>query len=64
MYNQTNGTAMGTISAPPDACLTVSYLEKIRLHIIELPKYFKTNQCDTIKECYNRYMDDGFVHFQ
>ena len=60
MHNQMNGAAMGTISAPPYACRTIGYLEDTRLHLIELPKYFKTNQCDTIRECYNRYTDYQF----
>ena len=39
-YNQTEGSAMGTESATPYACLIVGYKEETKLFLIKLPKFF------------------------
>ena len=61
MYHQDKGTAMGTIMAPPYACLTVGFLEETILFPTILPQYFPIDICDLIEDLYNRFMDDGFT---
>lgn len=61
LYNQAEGTAMGTIMAPPYACLTIGYLEEVKLFPVVLPIYFNESICKHIKENFKRYMDDGFT---
>ena len=60
-YHQNEGTAMGTKAAPPMACLTVAYLEEVKLFPEILPKHFNQSQCSWIENTLKRYMDDGFV---
>ena len=60
-YNQTDGTAMGTKTAPPYACLVVAYLEETKLFPKVLPKFFTKTECQWIEKHFKRYMDDGFV---
>ena len=73
IYNQIEGTAMGTKCAPPYACLTIGHQEETKLFNIELPKYFTNEEIILIKKIFKRYMDDGiliwpnylnFEHFQ
>ena len=59
-YHQLIGTAMGTIFAPPYACLTVGYLEETKLYP-ELQNYFNANLCKLIISLYFRFMDDGII---
>ena len=60
-YHQKTGSAMGTVFAPPYACLTVGYLEETRLRRTVLPQYFSPHDCDLILELLLRYIDDGFA---
>ena len=60
-YHQESGTAMGTMVAPPYACLTVAYLEETKLFPEILPQHFNENQCQCIEQNLKRYMDDGFL---
>ena len=55
------GTAIGTKCSPPFACLTVDYLEEIKLFTSKLPKHFNENECKLIIELSKLYMDDGFI---
>ena len=58
MYLQLIGTAMGTIFAPPYSCLTIGYLEVIKLYpAIRL--HFPITTAKFIEDNYKRYMDDG-----
>ena len=43
-YNQAKGTAMGTKCAPPYACLVVGYKEETKLFLIDLPRFFSTEE--------------------
>merc|ERR1739841_251663 len=52
---------MGTVFAPPYACLTVGYLEETKLEITVLPRYFAPDDCTLILKLLLRYIDDGFV---
>lgn len=58
MYLQLVGTAMGTIFAPPYACLTIGYLEVTKLYPV-LRERFPLHVAKLIEEQYKRYMDDG-----
>ena len=60
MYHQLIGTAMGTIFAPPYACLAVGYLEETKLYP-SLICNFGNDLAELIKETFDRFMDDGFV---
>ena len=60
-YHQEEGTAMGTKAAPPMACLTVAYLEEVKLFPEILPKHFNEVECQWIEDTLKRYMDDGFI---
>ena len=59
--NQDIGTAMGTVMAPPYACLSIGYLEETRLKPVILPRYFSREDCELILELFIRYIDDGFI---
>ena len=59
MYDQVIGAAMGTIFAPPYACLSVGFLEETKLYpqLQQVsPKYF-----DILYILFKRYIDDGFI---
>ena len=58
MWHQLIGSAMGTIFAPPYACLTMGFLEETKLYPT-LPLYFDLETCNRIIEHFFRYMDDG-----
>ncbi len=60
-YHQNTGSAMGTVFAPPYACLTVGYLEEAKLEPTVLPRYFPINDCTLILQLLLRYIDDGFT---
>ena len=60
MYKQIIGTAMGTIFAPPYACLSVGFLEETQLYP-SLYLHFEQYLAELIQEFFNRFMDDGFV---
>ena len=60
MYLQLIGTAIGTIFAPPYACLTVGYLEETKFYPV-LRSTFKPEIAEFIINIYMRYMDDGIV---
>ena len=60
-YRQLTGAAMGTVFAPPYACLTVGYLEETKLERTVLPRYFSPNDCTWILKLLLRYIDDGFI---
>ena len=60
MWHQLFGTAMGTIFAPPYACLTMGYLEITKLYP-QLTLMFSMEVCKQIEEAYKRYMDDGIT---
>jgi hypothetical protein len=59
--HQDVGTAMGTVMAPPYACLAIGYLEETKLEPIILPQYFTREDCALIMELLLRYIDDGFI---
>ena len=59
--HQVIGTAMGTVMAPPYACLSIGYLEETRLEPVILPRYFSREDCRLILEILMRYIDDGFI---
>ena len=52
---------MGTIVAPPYACLVIRYLEEVILFPRELPKHFPPHICKIIESFFKRFMDDGFT---
>jgi hypothetical protein len=60
MWHQLFGTAIGTIFAPPYACLTMGYLEITKLYP-QLALIFSIEVCRQIEEAYKRYMDDGIT---
>ena len=60
MWHQLFGTAMGTIFAPPYACLTMGYLEITKLYP-QLALLFNMEVCKQIEEAYKKYMDDGIT---
>ena len=60
IYQQMIGTAMGTIFAPPYACLSVGFLEVTKMYpqfILHIPQPYT----DLITNFFLRYMDDGIV---
>ena len=59
--HQDIGTAMGTVMAPPYACLTIGYLEETKLERTILPQYFSIEDCALILRLLLRYIDDGFI---
>jgi hypothetical protein len=59
MFRQVIGTAMGTIFAPPYACLVIGYLEETKLFPQLLPAHFDEDTCMKIIEHFFRFMDDG-----
>ena len=59
MFRQVIGTAMGTIFAPPYACLVIGYLEETKLFPHLLPSRFSPEICEKIIEFFYRFMDDG-----
>ena len=59
MFRQIIGTAMGTIFAPPYACLVIGYLEETKLYPVLLPSKFDEITCAKIIEHFFRFMDDG-----
>ena len=60
MYLQLVGTAIGTIFAPPYACLSVGYLEETKLCPV-LRSTFEPDISEFIINIFMRYMDDGIV---
>ena len=60
MWHQLVGTAMGTIFAPPYACLTMGFLEITKLYP-KLRQLFTEEICKQIEDAYYRYMDDGIT---
>ena len=61
LYNQVEGTAMGTKCAPPYACLVSGYEEETKLFPRELPKFFNATQIHLFKQVLKRYIDDSFL---
>ena len=61
MYHQLIGTAMGTIFAPPYACLVVGFLEETQLFPKILPAVFNAQTCNLIEDRFYRFMDDGIT---
>ena len=59
LFRQIIGTAMGTIFAPPYACLVIGYLEETKLYPQLLPSKFDEITCKKIIEHFYRFMDDG-----
>ena len=51
---------MGTIFAPPYACLTMGFLEITKLYP-KLRQLFTEEICKQIEDAYYRYMDDGIT---
>ena len=52
---------MGTVFAPPYACLTVGFLEETKLERTVLPRYFSPNDYTLILKLLLRYIDDGYI---
>ena len=52
---------MGTVFAPPYACLTIGYLEETKLATTVLPRFFPRDDCSLILRLLLRYIDDGFA---
>ena len=59
MYHQLTGVSMGTIFAPPYACLTVGFLEETELYPKLLPSRYDLSTCEFIINNFFRFMDDG-----
>ena len=59
LYHQLIGTAMGTIFAPPYACLSIGFLEETKLYP-EIERLFP-DLYSIIIDYFSRYMDDGIV---
>ena len=59
--HQEIGTAMGTVFAPPYACLSIGYLEETKLEPTVLPQYFSPEDVALIMYLLLRYIDDGFT---
>ena len=59
LWHQLVGTAMGSIFAPPYACLTMGFLEETRLYPVLLPSKFDPITCQIIIDYFFRFMDDG-----
>ena len=60
MFLQVIGTAIGTIFAPPYACLSMGFLEETKLYP-ELQLHFDNETCQYLIRLFLRYMDDGIV---
>ena len=60
-YHQDIGTAMGTVFAPPYACLSIGYLEETKLERTLLPQHFSLDDVAFILFLLLRYIDDGFI---
>ena len=52
---------MGTIFAPPYACLVVGFLEETLLFPVILHSTLDNETCDLIERQFYRYMDDGIT---
>ena len=61
MWHQTSGTGMGIDFAGPYSCLTVGYLEKVKLFSEQLPRIYDDEQIALIQKVFKRYVDDGFL---
>ena len=59
LYHQSIGTAMGTIFAPPYACLAIGFLEETKLYP-QIERIFDNHLSSLIIEYFFRFMDDGF----
>ena len=59
MWHQIIGTSMGSIFAPPYACLTIGFLEETKFYPTLLPSKFDPVICEKIIEFFFRFMDDG-----
>ena len=55
---------MGTKCAPPCACFVVGCNEKTEVFLIELPKFFSTEEIEIMRKVFRRYMDDGLTLWQ
>ena len=60
-YHQLEGTGMGVDFAGNYACLTVGYLEKVRLFQHLLIPHFQPEEIELIIRAFLRYVDDGFM---
>ena len=63
MFRQIMGTAMGTVFAPPYACLVIGYLEETKLFPVLLPAHFDPETVQNIIDHFYRFMDDGTTLF-
>ena len=52
---------MGTKCATLYECLVVGYKEETKLFLIELQKFFSTEEIKIIKEVFRQYMEDEFL---
>ena len=59
MYHQIIGIFMGSIFAPPYACLTIGFLEETKLFPTLLPSKYNEEVCKYIIDQFFRFMDDG-----
>ena len=60
MYHQLIGAAMGTIFAPPYACLSVGFLEETELYP-QLQIHINPPYYDFLLDMFKRYIDDGII---
>ena len=60
MYHQWIGVAMGTIFAPPYACLSVGFLEETQLYP-QLQRLLVPSYSEWVTDLFKRYIDDGIV---
>ena len=60
-YHQLEGTGMGVDFAGNYACLSIGYLEKVRLFEHLLVPHFKPDEIELIMRAFLRYVDDGFM---
>ena len=60
-YHQLEGTGMGVDFAGNYACLSIGYLEKVRLFGQLIVPHFKPDEIELIIRAFLRYVDDGFM---
>ena len=60
-YHQTEGTGMGIDFAGNYACLSIGYLEEVKLFGPTMLSYFNAEDIALIRIAFLRYVDDGFM---
>ena len=60
-YHQLEGTGMGIDFAGNYACLSIGYLEEVKLFGPTMLSYFNAEDIALIRIAFLRYVDDGFM---